>query len=164
MKWIEEHLTGFMIIVLILIFAIWFFSAPILFYLFGSPLSVGEAGDIFGAIGALFSGLAFWGLIWALLLQRIELKLQREELKATREELALTRKANEESAEMLEKQKELAKIQIQSDIARTLIDTINTSESKLRLKIENEFGRGDDSIIEYIKVLLLLTDDVKKIH
>ena len=61
MKWIEEHLTGFMIIVLILIFAIWFFSAPILFYLFGSPLSVGEAGDIFGAIGALFSGLAFWG-------------------------------------------------------------------------------------------------------
>jgi len=44
-------------------------------------------GDKFGAISALFSGLAFAGLIWAVRLQGKELALQREELAQTREEL-----------------------------------------------------------------------------
>lgn len=48
---------------------------------------MGITGDAFGAINSLFSGLAFAGLIYAIFLQRDELKLQREELKDTREEL-----------------------------------------------------------------------------
>lgn len=47
----------------------------------------GEFGDMFGAANALFSGLAFAGLIYAIWLQRVELRLQREELAATRAEL-----------------------------------------------------------------------------
>jgi len=47
----------------------------------------GTFGDSFGAINALFSGLAFSGLIFTIYLQREELGLQREELKMTREEL-----------------------------------------------------------------------------
>lgn len=47
----------------------------------------GAFGDKFGAINALFSALAFLGLIITLLLQRTELELQRDELKQTREEL-----------------------------------------------------------------------------
>ena len=43
--------------------------------------------DMFGAVNALFSGLAFAGLIVTLLYQKEELKLQREELKETRNEL-----------------------------------------------------------------------------
>lgn len=46
----------------------------------------GTFGDMFGAINALFSGLAFAGLIVTLLYQKEELTLQREELKATRDE------------------------------------------------------------------------------
>jgi len=42
---------------------------------------------MFGAANALFSGLAFAGLIYAIWLQRLELQLQREELVATRAEL-----------------------------------------------------------------------------
>lgn len=42
---------------------------------------------MFGAVNALFSGLAFAGLIVTLLYQKEELKLQREELKETRNEL-----------------------------------------------------------------------------
>ncbi len=47
----------------------------------------GIFGDKFGGVNALFAGLAFAGLIYAIILQKKELSLQREELKATREEL-----------------------------------------------------------------------------
>ena len=46
----------------------------------------GTFGDMFGGLNALFSGLAFAGIILTILLQRNELKLQREELKDTRAE------------------------------------------------------------------------------
>lgn len=47
----------------------------------------GQFGDQFGAINALFSGLAFAGLIFTIILQKKELSLQREELTETRKEL-----------------------------------------------------------------------------
>lgn len=47
----------------------------------------GVFGDSFGIVNALFSGLAFGGVIITILLQRNELALQREELKATRKEM-----------------------------------------------------------------------------
>lgn len=46
----------------------------------------GVFGDKFGAVNALFSALAFAGIIFTIILQKKELKLQREELKETREE------------------------------------------------------------------------------
>lgn len=47
----------------------------------------GIFGDSSGAINALFSALAFAGVIFAIILQKKELGLQREELEQTREEL-----------------------------------------------------------------------------
>lgn len=47
----------------------------------------GTFGDMFGAVNALFSGLAFAGVIYAIVLQRDELELQRRELEQTRKEL-----------------------------------------------------------------------------
>lgn len=47
----------------------------------------GQFGDMFGGVNALFGGLAFAGVIFAILLQKKELQLQRQELKETREEL-----------------------------------------------------------------------------
>ena len=46
---------------------------------------------MFGVVNALFSGLAFAGILIALYMQKHELELQREELSATREELKLQR-------------------------------------------------------------------------
>lgn len=40
----------------------------------------GQFGDMFGAVNALFSGLAFAGVIIAVILQKRELALQRREL------------------------------------------------------------------------------------
>ena len=50
---------------------------------------------MFGSINALFSGLAFAGIIYTILLQRKELELQREELKLTREEIKKSREQHE---------------------------------------------------------------------
>jgi hypothetical protein len=47
----------------------------------------GTFGDMFGGINALFSGLAFAGVIYAILLQRRDLELQRAELRGQREQM-----------------------------------------------------------------------------
>ena len=64
----------------------------------------GDFGDMFGAANALFAGLAFAGLIIAILLQREDLELQREELKLSREELSGQRQQLEEQNKTLRKQ------------------------------------------------------------
>ena len=46
----------------------------------------GQFGDMFGAVNALFTGLAFSGVIVTIILQSKELKLQRDELIETRKE------------------------------------------------------------------------------
>ncbi len=71
----------------------------------------GTFGDQFGAVNALFSGLAFAGLIYTIILQRHDLAIQRRDLKLQREELALTRHEMEEQTAEFEKQNETLKIQ-----------------------------------------------------
>lgn len=63
-------------------------------YFYGRPENVGVAGDMFGGVTALFSGLAFAGLISTLLMQRHELELQRRELELSRSEFSLQRFEN----------------------------------------------------------------------
>jgi hypothetical protein len=68
----------------------------------------GQFGDVFGAVNALFSGLAFSGLILAILLQRDDLDLQRQELTLTRQELARTAEAQIQSEAALRAQADAA--------------------------------------------------------
>ena len=56
----------------------------------------GLLGDSFGALNTLFAGLAFAGVIAALVMQMTELRLQREELKLLRAEHAQQRELLEE--------------------------------------------------------------------
>lgn len=65
---------------------IWAVSMGIAFCVNDWPTS-GQFGDSFGAVNALFSGLAFAGIIVALYLQMEELRLQRKELKETKDAL-----------------------------------------------------------------------------
>ena len=65
----------------------------------------GQFGDSFGAISALFAGLAFAGVIWAILLQQRELGLQREELGLQRKNVELQRKNLNTQQEILRVQR-----------------------------------------------------------
>ncbi len=64
----------------------------------------GTFGDMFGGVNALFSGLAFVGVIYAVLLQRKELEYQRKELELTRKEIGGQREAQEAQSETLKLQ------------------------------------------------------------
>lgn len=76
------HYAVFSVIVVLVLWALTFF----LFFI-NNMETRGQFGDMFGAINALFSGLAFAGLIITLFLQKKELSLQREELQLTRDEM-----------------------------------------------------------------------------
>jgi hypothetical protein len=60
----------------------------------------GAFGDMFGAVGSLYSGLAFAGIIYTIFLQRKELTLQRKELELTRNELKRSADSQSEIAEI----------------------------------------------------------------
>jgi hypothetical protein len=60
----------------------------------------GQFGDMFGAVNAFFTGLAFTGVVVAIYLQTRELALQRKELVLTRRELARAAKAQTKQAKM----------------------------------------------------------------
>jgi hypothetical protein len=73
-------------------------------YFTAKPSGPGTFGDSFGAINALFSGLAFAGIIYTIMLQKKELALQRKELADTRKVLARSAKAQEKSEAALKRQ------------------------------------------------------------
>ncbi len=79
----------------------WFWWGPLVE---GKTDARGQWGDSFGAINALFSALAFAGLIITVLLQREELKAQRAELRETRDVLKRTAEAQEQSQAALNAQ------------------------------------------------------------
>lgn len=78
--------------------ALWAISLIVAWVVSSSWTERGAIGDTFGAINALFSGLAFAGVIVALFMQRAELELQRKELEETREVLKQTAATQEKAA------------------------------------------------------------------
>lgn len=105
--WLRNNLLSVMIVMVLVLFL----SNLCLVFLPCDENERGTFGDQFGAVNALFSGLAFAGLIYTIILQRHDLKLQRRDLRLQREELALTRKEMEEQTAEFEKQNETLKIQ-----------------------------------------------------
>jgi hypothetical protein len=71
----------------VLVFVIWAVSGVAVNELIDDPEQRGTFGDMFGAVNALFSGLAFAGIIYTIMIQRKELSLQRKELALQREEV-----------------------------------------------------------------------------
>lgn len=107
MDWIKKNLVWIMLGGVVLLFLLNF---SMVFFI-PDKETRGTFGDQFGAVNALFSGLAFAGLIYTIILQRRDLELQRNDLKLQREELALSRKEMEEQTAEFEKQNETLRIQ-----------------------------------------------------
>lgn len=87
-----------------IVFFIWILSWLGVSCLFDDSEERGTFGDQFGAINALFSGLAFAGLIYTILLQHEELGLQRQELADTRDELKGQKEEAEKQNAIMKKQ------------------------------------------------------------
>ena len=87
-----------------IVLALWIISCVIIHWRYKTWALSGTFGDTFGAINSLFSGFAFAGIIFTIILQKRELALQRQELKFTRQELSRTAEAQEKSEIALNKQ------------------------------------------------------------
>ena len=107
------------IVALIIIIGFWLFTYFKLKDL--GQTDRGTFGDMFGSVNALFSGLAFAGIILTILLQRKELGLQRQELKDTRQELKRSADAQENSEAALKRQAENLKISAKLTALNTLV-------------------------------------------
>ena len=114
------------------VIAIWISSIFIVPLFYCNLTDRGVFGDSFGAINSLFSGLAFAGIIYTILLQRKELKLQRDELELTRDELAKSAKAQIESQKELAKQSLNMKRTAELNALSTLIQDIHNQQDYYR--------------------------------
>lgn len=118
---IGASLWPFFLIALAVV-TIWSISGVTVFFVFETWDVRGQFGDTFGAVNALFSGLAFAGLLYTVNLQRQELSLQRRELELTRIELQRTAAAQEASERALAKQAEALEIAAKLNALSSVIE------------------------------------------
>jgi hypothetical protein len=127
-----------------------------------------DLGDAYEGLSALFSGLAFIGVIYALAYQRAELKFQREELALTREEMVNQRHEMEAQNATLAHQRfensffQLLKFQRDSMQAmRVVIEHGDEWEGSMGFRVavsnlERSFGDGygrpmeEDQLLKYV--------------
>ncbi|MGG0822279.1 hypothetical protein ABE099_05325 [Paenibacillus turicensis] len=103
----------YIVLIVMLIVGLWLGSWYFIPRWYGKEvLEAGTFGDMFGAVNALFSGLAFAGLIITIVLQRRDLDLQRKAIDMQTEELRMQREETARSANELENQRKLMNFQI----------------------------------------------------
>jgi hypothetical protein len=104
--------------------------------LLGPQMDVrGQFGDLFGGVTALFTGLAFAGLIYTILLQSNELELQRAELRLNREAVERSADAQSEQVERLEKAAELSAISTLVSTYGTLLQPVRDATHELHVEV-----------------------------
>lgn len=144
MDWMKKHIVWVMLGGVVILFLL----NMSLILVNNDPNWRGTFGDQFGAVNALFSGLAFAGLIYTIILQRRDLELQRNDLKLQREELALTRKEMEEQTAEFEKQNETLRIQRFENTFFNMLsqfqEVVNSLSVTARVNMENVEYVGRD--------------------
>lgn len=139
-EWAKNNLVWLMFGGVILLFLLNF---SMVFFISDKDIR-GTFGDQFGAVNALFSGLAFTGLIYTIILQRRDLTLQRRDLKLQRQELALTRKEMEEQTAEFEKQNETLKIQRFENTFFNMLSQFQEVVNNLKVSKDFYVGEGRD--------------------
>lgn len=137
----KRHIIfGFVVAAIILLWgSSWYFIPQ---WYDKQDLEAGTFGDMFGAVNALFSGLAFAGLIYTITVQRQELSLQREAIKMQTEELKLQREETARSADQLEDQKNLLNLQTAMGVVNDLIQTKNRRAEEIQYYLNGDYHTG----------------------
>lgn len=92
------------IIAAIVVFFIWGISGFAVYFWGEDWPERGTMGDMFGVINALFSGLAFAGLIFTIIIQRQEITTNREEIELNRRELHKSVTAQQKTQQAMQEQ------------------------------------------------------------
>lgn len=140
-NWAKKNFVWLMFGGVILLF---FLNFSMIFFIDNKDVR-GTFGDQFGAVNALFSGLAFTGLIYTIILQRRDLELQRRDLKLQRDELALTRQEMEEQTAEFEKQNETLNIQ---RFDNTFFNMLNLQQEITRDLVIRHKETGNEPVVK----------------
>jgi len=158
---IYRVLLGLTTIVLL----IWAGSALIIANIVDNWTDRGTVGDMFGAVNALFAGLAFAALLYTIYLQREEIRMNRLEITLNRKELSKSVKAQQQAHNALLEQAAQTHLTAKINAMNTIIsyynsqisspsstpDTIQNAKAKRRLiikQIDNLIDGLDDSEAE----------------
>ncbi|MCM3632949.1 hypothetical protein [Paenibacillus camelliae] len=134
-NWLKNNI-GYLFVI---IFVIWIAYGIIMFIAFGKEAikNAGTFGDMFGAINALFTGLALVGVIVSNIYQREELKLQRIELRESRKEL-------KRNADEITEQRKNMQLQRFETTFFNLISMYKTNIEKLKDFTKHDVDTGID--------------------
>lgn len=115
----EPRVSGFFILALLAIVLVT--SAGLVIYrVLPDWETRSDFGGMFGSVDALFSGLALAGVIYALTLQRTELRLQREELQLSRREMERSATAQERTELAVAEQARYMRLTARAQLVATL--------------------------------------------
>jgi hypothetical protein len=106
----------------------------------------GQFGDLFGSVNALFSGLAFAGLLITVRLQQQQLSTQQQELKLQREEMASSRK---ELARQVSAQQALYR----ATVAQIAVAAANARIESIKMDSESVTPSGRDRFKKEIEAV-----------
>tara|TARA_B100001971_G_C17967753_1_gene420743 strand:- start:57 stop:542 length:486 start_codon:yes stop_codon:yes gene_type:complete len=154
----QDKLSG-LYRLLLLVLIIWGISAFIIPLIYPKLSDRALLGDSFGVINSLFSGLAFAGIIYTILLQRKELALQRQELKETRMELERSAAAQENSERQQKRQAENLKITAKLNALNSLLNYY-TAEQNSAMEMDGMFKNKKEKeiCVQKIKEILNLKE------
>lgn len=155
---------GSLVILVLLVAFVWVLPMVI-----STPTERGQFGDQFGAVNALFSGLAFLGLIVTIAFQTRGLRLQSRDLRLQTEALRLQIKEFSEqkeemkrSAEAQEMANKLKALELWSSTRKMLIDIaiknaeIEPTEGQRRSelkKVEDHVRKMEDTLLRDLKAI-----------
>ncbi len=140
MKTKNKNILPLLVLFVILV---WVVSGIIIYYLVPNWSDRGTVGDMFGAVNALYSGLAFVGLIYTIIMQREEIQLNRQEIEMNRKELKKSANAQ------LQSQKALQDQVLQTNLT-TKINAMSTIINYYNIQIANPNNSAE--IVERAKL------------
>ncbi len=131
----QNHLTSWIVMTLFVVI-LWGLSAVVILKFFPTWDQRGTVGDMFGAVNALFSGLAFAALIYTIMMQREEISLNRQEITRNRKELKKATLAQQKSQQALEDQAVQAHISAKLNAMSTVLNYYNAQINTIGVKPE----------------------------
>ena len=157
-----------MIILILTIVFCFLISFYLSYYGFKDWKTRAQFGSSFGAFSALFSGLAFGGIIYTIFLQRQELSLQREELEMQRQELELNRRELSRTADAQEKSEKALLGQMRLLNTSAKIDAYNSMINFYNAKADNMISNGKSGYVnlkkseEYSEKIEVLLKEIER--
>lgn len=150
--------NSLLISLVLLVAILWVISWLLLTTLIPTPSERGQFGDMFGSVNALFSGLAFAGLIFTIHLQREELAMQREELRLQREEMRLQREEMQASREQLTNQAHAQLALVRATVGQMRVAALQAEIEAIKMEAEQYVPHARKKYMDGIRVVVSKMD------